>query len=313
MQLQEFKAQGVDDLQLAGCIWHRDLASAHTIIQVAHGMAEHVGRYQPLAEFLTAHGYVVAGHDHRGHGRTAALNGKRGYFSDRHGWRKAVDDMAAVNKAIRGICGDLPVVLLGHSMGSMLVRSYLVRHGTGLQGIVLSGTAGDPGPLGAVGRLLATTEGFLRGATKPSPLLNLLSFGKFNSRFRPNRTAFDWLSRDHSEVDKYIADPDCGGVFSSGFFADLLAGMREINQESYYNLVPTNIPMLFMSGSMDPVGDFEKGVGAVIASMRQAGVKDLAVHLYPGARHEVFNETNRQEVFQDLLTWLSGHCTPRVP
>jgi alpha-beta hydrolase superfamily lysophospholipase len=276
------------------------------VVQVAHGMAEHSARYARLAEALTASGYAVYANDHRGHGGTAN-EADHGYFADHDGWDTVVADLRAVTDFAREEHPGLPVFLLGHSMGSFLARAYVIEDSRELSGIVLSGTAGDPGLLGKVGGAVAHTEARLRGRRHVSTLLDKLTFGQYNAAFKPNRTDFDWLSRDDAEVDLYVADPLCGKTFTSGFFADLLGGLAGINDRRQVARVRRDLPILLVAGAADPVGANGKGVQAVAAQYESVGVADVTCTVYPQARHEIFNETNRDEVTADLVEWLDTH------
>ncbi|MFQ6171835.1 lysophospholipase [Oryzobacter sp. R7] len=276
------------------------------VVQISHGMAEHSGRYARLAEALTGAGYAVYAHDHRGHGSTGP-EADHGYFADRDGWATVVADLRAVTRLAQEEHPGLPVFLLGHSMGSFLARSYVIEDGRGLAGLVLSGTAGHPGVLGRAGLLVAAAEARLRGSRHVSPLLDKLTFGQYNAAFKPNRTDVDWLSRDPDEVDLYVADALCGNTFTSGFFKDLVGGLLDINDPRRVARVRRDLPVLLMAGDKDPVGDGGKGPRAVREQLARAGVADVSLTLYPGARHEIFNETNRDEVTADLIRWLDAH------
>lgn len=284
-----------------------DDATPRAIVQIAHGMAEHSDRYARLAERLVAEGYVVYANDHRGHGRTASDERDRGYFADRDGFNCAVRDLHVVTQRARDDFPGLPVYLLGHSMGSFLSRAYAARWGSELAGLVLIGTAGDPGLLGRIGRLVARAEARLRGRRHRSTLLTKLTFGAYNKQFKPARTEFDWLSRDEAEVDAYVADPRCGEVFTSAFYVDLLGGLRAINSDEVVAATPNELPIYLTAGQRDPVGDNGAGVGAVAAQYRRLGSTDVTLQLWPEARHEILNETNRDEVIDQLVHWLARH------
>lgn len=274
------------------------------IVQIAHGMAEHAGRYGRFARALTDAGYAVYAEDHRGHGRTGEA-ATLGHFADDDGWSKVLEDLAAVTRHALGEHPGLPVVLFGHSMGSFLARDYAVRHGGDLCAVVVCGTAADPGLLGKVGAMIATTEARVRGPRHPSALMNKLTFGAYNAAFKPTRTDFDWLSRDEAEVDKYIADPLCGFVCTSRFYSDLLGGLARVNSDAVMAGISSELPMLVISGTQDPVGGKQAaGVNAVADQLRRSGVADLTVKVYPEARHELLNETNRDEVTADVLAWI---------
>lgn len=278
------------------------------IVQIAHGMAEHAGRYERFAQALTDHGYAVYAEDHRGHGVTSQTTGV-GYLADGDGFDTVAEDFVTVFDAATDEFPGIPRVLFGHSMGSMLARHFATKHSADISALILSGTAGDPGVLGKAGKVVATLESKVRGKRTPSPLMNKLVFGEYNKAFKPNRTDFDWLSRDEAEVDAYIADPQCGKVFSSGFYVDLLSGLDRINSEEHVATTRRDLPILLIAGDKDPVGDNGKGVQAVGAQYEKIGVPDVTVILYPGARHELLNETNRDEVTEGILSWLAEHVS----
>ena len=275
-------------------------------VLIAHGMAEHAGRYARFAERLTEAGYDVYAVDHRGHGKTAGSLDNVGYFADKDGFEKVVEDLYAVTRTISEDHPELPVFLFGHSMGSILSRAYAIAHSSTIEGLVLTGAGGDPGLLGRVGAVVAFAEGTIRGRRSRSPLLDSMSFGKFNDAFKPTRTKFDWLSRDRTEVDLYIADPYCGAVFTTGFFGDLLHGLAVVNDPAKVAKIRKDLPVLLASGDKDPVGDNGKGVKQVAEQLRESGVTSVTVTLYPNARHEILNETNRDEITSDIIHWLDG-------
>ena len=276
------------------------------VLQIAHGMAEHSARYARFAEVITAQGFVVYASDHRGHGQTAPSLDEVGYFEEGDFWEKTLCDLHILNRKIREEHPEIPVFLFGHSMGSMLWRNYAALHREPLNGMVLSGTGGDPGALGRIGAIVAGIQTSLRGRKVRSKTMNALAFGSFNSHFKPIRTNFDWLSRDEGEVDKYVADDYCGGVFTTGFFRDLLQGVRIINSSRNYQDTPRELPVYLMAGRRDPVGNMGKGVRQVFESYRRAGLTDVTCKLYEGAHHELLNEINREEVTADLMAWLNG-------
>jgi len=276
------------------------------VVQIAHGMAEHSARYARLAEGLTASGYAVYASDHRGHGATAN-EADHGYFADHDGWDSVVADLRGVTDFAREEHPGLPVFVLGHSMGSFLTRAYVIEDSRELSGIVLSGTAGDPGLLGKVGAGVAHAEARLRGRRHVSALLDKLTFGQYNAAFKPNRTDFDWLSRDEAEVDKYVADELCGRTATSSFFIDLGTGVALCNDRRQVARVRRDLPILIASGERDPSGHNGACPRAVSEQYSSVGVADVTCTLYPEARHEIFNETNRDEITADLIAWLDAH------
>ena len=219
MKSETFTFKASDGMQIFTYKWMSDDASVvKGTVQIAHGMAEHAGRYERFAEALTKAGYAVYANDHRGHGKTAGSQEKVGYFADENGWEKVVEDMHTLTGIIKNDYPKKPFFLFGHSMGSFLSRHYSMLYANELSGLVLSGTGGDPGAMGKLGLFIAKMDAKFHGKKAKSAIMNKLSFGAFNGAFKPNRTNYDWLSRDNAEVDKYISDPLCGTVFTAGFF-----------------------------------------------------------------------------------------------
>ena len=276
------------------------------IIVIAHGMAEHASRYARFAASAVEEGYAVLAEDHRGHGATAAP-GAFGFVAERGGWERVVADMGTVLDAARRAWPGVPVFLMGHSWGSFLARDLAARRGGELAGLILLGTGAGNGALTRPATAICAGESRLRGPRHASGLLNALAFGPYQRHFAPNRTKADWISRDVHEVDRYVADPWCGFVCTSSFFRDLVAGQRAVNTASHAAAVPAGLPVLLASGDRDPVGAMGRGVQRAATLYRSAGVREVSVILYPGGRHELLNETNRDQVTGDILTWIDGH------
>lgn len=283
---------------------NNDNPHAKAIIQIAHGMAEHVLRYEDFANFLTENGFIVYGNDHRGHGNNIVAPDDKGFFTDHNGFHRVVADMYELTNYIKKTHPNVPVIIFGHSMGSFLTRRFIQLHGNEVDGVILSGTGGDQGIMGKLGLLLAKAEKRRIGRRTPSKVMDKLVFGKFNEQFDTARTDFDFLSRDTAEVDAYIADDLCGFICSSGFFADLLEGINLIHQKKEVMQTPKALPILLISGDADPVGDNGKGVKNVYELYRDVGCEHVAFKLYNGARHELINETNKEEVYEDVLNWM---------
>jgi alpha-beta hydrolase superfamily lysophospholipase len=275
-------------------------------VQIAHGMAETAARYERFAKALTEAGYMVYANDHRGHGRTTKDPAKVGFMgTDGLNW--AVKDMQQLHQVIQNENPTLPIFLLGHSMGSFLTQQYISLYGAGLQGAILSGTSGKQGFILNAGALLAKLVMLLKGAQTPSPFLDQLTFGGYNNHLKPNRTKFDWLSRDEVEVDRYIADPFCGTVFSAGYFYDLCRFLKQIHRLDTQRQIPVNLPIYLFAGSMDPVGNLTKTIRQLIRTYQTLEIHDVNGKFYPDGRHEMLNETNRDEVTRDVIQWLDGH------
>ncbi|WP_018756283.1 alpha/beta hydrolase [Paenibacillus terrigena] len=311
MKTTNFTLQDEERFNLYIYHWRPDAddASCKGVVQIAHGMAETAARYARFAEALTEQGYIVYAHDHRGHGRTAASTEDLGHPGD-DGFNWKVKNMAQVSKHIRNAHPTIPLYLMGHSMGSFLTQKYMVEYPHLVDGIILSGTNGPRGLLGP-GRAIAKLEMTLRGDRHPSKLLNDMSFGSFNRAFRPTRTEFDWLSRDAAEVDKYIADPYCGFLCTSGFFYHFFGLLQEIHQPEQLQRIPKDLPIYVFSGDRDPVGLHGKGVRQLLKLYQELGLSNVRSKLYRDGRHEMLNEINRDEVTNDTIAWLDHQIESR--
>src|SRR6476646_6522876 len=274
------------------------------VVQIAHGLAEHAGRYERLADALNSAGYAVYANDHRGHGRTAKSADDLGFFAERDGWQKCVDDLWQLNRHIAATHPGLSIVLLGHSMGSTLAEQFMGDHGDALAGVALSGANGKPTALARIGGAVTRAERARLGARGKSKLVQSLTFDAFNKKFAPARTAFDWLPRDPAEVDKYVADPLCGFSATVQLWLDLLAGWAAVSRPAHRNRVPKALPLYLIAGGRDPVSGSTRQLEPWIAEHRAAGSMNLTHKFYSEARHELFNETNRDEVTADLIGWL---------
>ncbi|KUP06808.1 alpha/beta hydrolase [Bacillus coahuilensis p1.1.43] len=285
-------------------IW--DCKNPKGVIHILHGMAEHINRYDSFAKFLVTEGYCVVGHDHRGHGKTAEKNGQLGYFSDSDGFERVVRDVGEVQEKIKQLYPANPIILFGHSMGSFIARRYIQVNDTVLSACVLSGTGGDPGILGLLGRGIAKMEARIYSKKKVSPLLDDLSFGGFNNKFKPTKTKFDWLSRDEEKVKEYIEDPLSGNISTVGFFIDLLEGLKTIHKDEEVKKVNSSLKILLISGDQDPVGNGGKSVWQVANQFKKNGIQDVEVRLYEGARHELLHETNHELIYQDIVHFIKS-------
>ena len=275
--------------------WHFWLPEGEPrgIVQLVHGMAEHMKRYDATARALAEQGWLVTGHTHLGHGPQA---GRLGYFGPEAGWENLLGDIHAIRLRIQAECPTLPYVILGHSMGSFLTRCYLTRHGQGLSGAVLSGTGYFAPALTHGGLALTALHKLLGLGKRPAPLINRVAMPQ----------GVDWLSRDAAVREAYQQDPLCGFCFTACGFRDLFTGLHELNNLDRLKNIPQGLPLYLFSGDADPVGQMGQGVQTVAEQYRQAGLNNITLRLYPGGRHEMLNETNRQEVWQDLIQWLEG-------
>lgn len=285
---------------------YRPAGEAKGIVQIAHGIAEHIVRYDSLARFLADNGYIVVCNDHLGHGQSLVPGLDIGTYGDNGTWEKVVEDMKSLHDSTAGKYRGKPYYLLGHSMGSFLTRTYLIRYRSGLDGAILCGTGQQQKPLVSGAMLVSQMEIRRHGVNYKSKLLNDIAFGKYNDSFGHTRTPFDWICRDEAIVDEYVADPLCGYIPSAGLFYEMMRGISFITTRKNVSRMKKNLPVLFLAGDKDPVGDFGKGVIRAYKSFLKAGMSDVTMKLYHEGRHEILNELNREEVFRDILAWLDG-------
>ena len=274
------------------------------IVQLAHGMVDHIGRYKSLAEYLTGRGYIFAGSDHLGHGNTVATADDFGYFARRNGVSLVIDDVYKMNRLLHERYPALPIVLMGHSMGSFVVRLYSVRYPESISGLIIHGTAGK-NPLLPFGLLLARIMRVFFGERHRSRLVTSLTIGSYNKRFDKSEGENAWLTRDTSQVADREGDPRTSFVFTVSGYTDLFRMLGGCNRRLWYRAYPKEMKTLVISGRADPVGNFGKGVRRVYEGLLRHGVRELTLKTYEGARHELFNEINKDEVFSDVAEWLS--------
>ena len=303
MHSSTFTLASADGLALFVYRWLPE-ATPKAVVQIAHGLIEHAGRYARLAEALTRAGYAVYAGDHRGHGRTAPTLEDLGFFAERDGWRKCVDDLWGLNQRIATDHPGLPIVLIGHSMGSFMAQHFISEHGEALSGVVLAGSIGKPARLTLAVGIIARIERLRLGPRGRSALVHSLAFGTFNQPFAPVRTEADWLSRDSAEVDKYLADPLCRFRPALQLWIDLLDALGEIAKPARQARIPKPLPIYVIAGTRDPVSANSKGLEQLLSAYHAAGLQRVTYRFYPEARHELFNETNRDQVTRELLAWL---------
>jgi len=277
---------------------------AKAIVQIAHGIADYIRRYDEFMEYLAHHGYIVVGNDHLGHGDNIKEPLDVGFFAAKNGWDYAVKDMDRLRDIMREEYPDLPYIFFGHSMGSFLTRTYIIKNPDKYDAVILSGTGHQSKALILSGYALASTMVKLHGPRADGAILNEIAFGAYNNRINDPLTPFDWVSRDKDMVAKYEADPLCGFVAKTSLYRDMMGGLLYITNQKNISTMNTEPPVYFMSGAADPVGDYGAGVEKAYKAFCKAGCKDVFMRLYPEGRHEMLNEINRQEVYADVLNWL---------
>lgn len=276
-------------------------------LHILHGMAEHIERYDEFALFLVEKGFIVSGHDHRGHGRTVEKNGQQGYFAESNGFERVTEDVREVLLKVREDMVEMPLVLFGHSMGSFVARRYMQKYSDSLSKVVICGTSYSPGVLGDVGSIIGKIAAKFQTKTAESKLLHNIAFGGFNKQINDPKSTFDWLNTDKAEVKKYMDDPMCGFIPSNQFYVDLFYGLKMIHKTEEIDHIQKYLPVLLISGAEDPVGKNGEGIFKVAKGLTNAGMKNVTVQLVEQARHEILLEKNKLDTFDVIAKWLMNN------
>ena len=281
-------------------------AEPRAIVQIIHGIAEYIDRYDEFMSFLADNGIIAVGTDHLGHGKSIESEEQTGFFAYDNGWDYVVRDEEVLRLAMHENYPELPIIVFGHSMGSFMARTLLIRYPDAFNAAIISGTGNQGAALVNGGLFMGNLVTGLKGAHHYSKFLNNLAFGSYNKIYDNPKTEYDWLSRDEANVQKYIDDPLCGFIPSCSLFRDMMTGVKFITNKKNLTAMNKNMPVYFMSGDMDPVGECGKGVQKAYNNFLEAGMKDVSIKLYPGGRHEMLNEINKDEVYTDILAWLGS-------
>jgi alpha-beta hydrolase superfamily lysophospholipase len=278
------------------------------VLQICHGMVEYIRRYDEFAQFLCGEGYYVVGNDHLGHGKSIQAKSEYGFFNEKYGNACVLGDMHTLRQRTEKKYPGVPYFMLGHSMGSSLLRQYIQMYGNGLSGAVLMGTVADHKKAALLfGKRLCRVMAAFRGWHYRSKMVDNLVLGAYNKKFKPARTRADWITSDNENLDMYVADPLCSFMFTVNAYYNVFSGMIGIQRKESVYMIPKGLPVLFVSGADDPVGEFGKGVRKIYEKYRAAGIRDVTLRLYTGDRHEILNETDRDQVYKDLLGWFEKH------
>lgn len=291
-----------DDVEIYVKKWYKEHTKPTAIVQLSHGMAEHINRYDHFANFLLDQNIFVYGNDHRGHGKTGDRQGLLGYFSDTDGFSKTTNDLISITKRIKQDYEDVPLFLLGHSMGSFLAREYIQTESLKLNGVILMGTGYHTVTASSLARTIAEAL----PPKEKSELMNNLAFSKYNQKITNPKTSFDWLTRDEKVVYHYMEDPYCGYVPTALFFHDLMDGLVHIHLKNKNKAIRKDLPMLIISGEADPVGHYGKGVFKVAKHYHKVGLNNIQTMLFEGARHELLNEVNKDEIYHMVYNWIKS-------
>ena len=275
------------------------------VIQIAHGVTEYILRYENFAEFFTQKGFVVVGNDHLGHGQSIAPNGKPMYFGPNGSWNFVVKDIDTCKQMTKKKYQNVPYMILGFSLGSFLVRTYLIDYAQEpLDGAIIMGTGYIPNFKIAIAKMMANKEAKKVGEENTSPLIKSLTFETYNKLFKPNRTAFDWLCSNEEALDEYIKDPLRGENYSAGLFREMLTGMQYTAELKNIQKMNKKMPIFLLSGDKDPVGEFGKGVIKTHEIFKKAGIEDVEIKLYQNLRHDILHEKCKDTIYNDIYLWL---------
>lgn len=299
-------ADGIHDV--FACVWTEKGRTRYKgVVQFAHGMSEYILRYEKLAIYLIKQGYMVCGNDHLGHGNTMVNFDEAGYFGEgEENWHFLVEDMHALTDIIKKEYGEKHYFIIGHSMGSFLSRAFGEKYGTEIDGAIFMGTSGGHKMIDLV-IAGASEEAKLRGPMTRGGSIDALVMESFNLRYPEKRTPYDWISRDTQLVDKFMADDKCGFMFTFGGYRDLFKLLKYVNSDEWYDNMPKDLPMLFLSGDEDPVGDYGKGVDEVYKRLIEKGCSDVSMRIFEGMRHEIINELEKCLAWRAIANWLDAH------
>lgn len=307
MKSKAFTYKDQDDIKIFVYKWVPDSEPFKAAVQISHGLAEHAARYERVAKALTSAGYICYADDHRGHGKTAGDIKNTGYLGP-GGWDSTVKAQKRLSDIIKKENPNIPLFLIGHSWGSLMAQDYIQQWGNNLKGVILSGTNGYMDvKLLEVGQILLKKHLKKSGPKYRDEQAKDMTFGTYNKPFEPAETKFQWLSRDQEEVNKYVNDPYCGFTCTTSFFLDMLDGLGKIWKEENEQKIPKDLPIYLLSGSEDSSNEMTKNLLMLIERYQNYDIKDLSYKIYNGARHEIFNEINREEVFEDVINWLDSH------
>ncbi|MDO5328758.1 MAG: alpha/beta fold hydrolase [Coriobacteriia bacterium] len=302
--MQEFSFKSCDNKTTIHAVEWKATNKPKAVLQIAHGMAEHIMRYEDFAKFLNKHNIYVCGNDHIGHGKSVNNKNNLGYFAKTDGHKKVVDDMKKLTDITKEKHPKTPYFLLGHSMGSFMAREYCIRYGEELDGAIIMGTGQQPQALLAFVKTLCKLMAKSKGWNHRSNFIDKIAFGKYNKNFKPIKNGHEWLAKEESIQQLYIDDPLCGYTFTLNGFYNLFDVLSFVANKNNVSKVPKNLPILIVSGQNDPVGDYGKAPILVRDAYIDNGVKDVNMKLYENDRHEILNETDHDVVYKDILKWI---------
>lgn len=305
MKKEEFRFDSVDGVHKIHAVeWDPD-EEPKAVLQLIHGMTEYIGRYDEFATFMADHGFCVVGNDHLGHGDSVNSPEDYGFFREKNGNKCLLEDIRTLRDMTRTKYPDVPYFILGHSMGSFLARQFMARYGDGLSGAVIMGTGSQPSATLDSAMLLCKVIALIRGWKYRSKLVKNMASGNYNKRCG-NATPAEWLSKNDENKAAYLANPKCTFIFTVNGYYNLFYSFKDCQDKDTVAMIDKDLPILLTSGAEDPVGSYGKGVEQAYKLYQNAGIKDLQMKIYEGDRHEILNELDRQQVYEDLLTWFES-------
>lgn len=303
---QEFYFPSRDGVTRIHAIEWKPEGSVKAILQICHGMVEYIDRYDGFAKYLSDRGFYVVGHDHLGHGYSVQSEDYLGFFHETDGNKYVIADIHRLRKITQQKYPEVPYFMMGHSMGSFLLRQYLTMRAEGLAGAIIMGTGYMPYGLLAAGQTLCRTIAAAKGWNYRSELVNHLGMGGYNKQFEPSDSTKDWITSDEKMRKAYESDPLCSFTFTVNGYYQMFEGMKALTRKDAMEKIPKELPVFFVAGAEDPVGANGEGVTKVFHKYEEKGLQDVQMKLYPGDRHEILNETDRMEVYEDLYQWLEA-------
>ena len=303
MKQEFYYPSGDGQTKIHGIVW-RPETDVKAVLQICHGMVEYIDRYNDFAQYLAERGVCVVGHDHLGHGKSVQSEEYLGFFHESHGNKYVITDIHRLRRMTEKDYAGVPYFMMGHSMGSFLLRQYLTMRAEGLAGAIIMGTGYMPHGLLAAGQMVCRTIAAVKGWQYRSEFMNQLGMGGYNKQFEPSESTKDWITSDEEMRKKYEADPLCSFTFTVNGYYQMFEGMKVLTKKNAMDKIPGSLPVLFVSGAEDPVGSNGEGVARVFRKYERAGIQDVKMKLYPQSRHEILNESNREQVYEDLYQWM---------
>ncbi len=303
MKQEFYYPSGDGQTKIHGIVWRPEM-DVKAVLQICHGMVEYIDRYNDFAQYLAERGVCVVGHDHLGHGKSVQSEEYLGFFHESHGNKYVITDIHRLRRMTEKDYAGVPYFMMGHSMGSFLLRQYLTMRAEGLAGAIIMGTGYMPHGLLAAGQMVCRTIAAVKGWQYRSEFMNQLGMGGYNKQFEPSESTKDWITSDEEMRKKYEADPLCSFTFTVNGYYQMFEGMKVLTKKNAMDKIPGSLPVLFVSGAEDPVGSNGEGVARVFRKYERAGIQDVKMKLYPKGRHEILNESNREQVYEDLYQWM---------